>query len=252
MIDAILEFLQNYWNAAIEILLLAVAFYRLYLFFRGTRGARVLTRLAAFLILVTLVSQILNLTVISWLARSASAFLAISLVVIFQPECRRLMEGLHRGRQLVAPATKEKESITVIADIVFELSSRQTGALIAIARADQTTIQSLGGVDLDSKISKELLLTIFSPTTPLHDGGVIIRGDRLLTAACTFPVSQREDPDYTFGQRHRAGLGFSEQSPVVVIVVSEETGHISICDRGNIERGFRLGQFETRLSELLL
>ena len=249
--DSITTFLRNNWNAGIEILLLAVGIYYAYLYFRGTRGARVLTWLAILFIVLTLVSQLLNLVVISWLLRSLSAFLAIALVVIFQPELRRAMAELGSG-SLFASATQKKETIDVITETVFELSNRQIGALIAVERDTGIRSYAESGVNLDSEISKELLLTIFFPKTPLHDGGVIVRDDRILAAACIFPVSQREDLDRTFGLRHRAGLGLSEESDAVAIVVSEETGHISICFRGRIERGFKLGQFEQRLSELLL
>jgi diadenylate cyclase len=251
MIDAILEFLQNYWNAAIEIALLAMAIYYGYLYFRGTRGAKVLTGLAILFISLTLVSQILNLTVISWLLRSLTAFLAIALVVIFQPELRRALAELGSS-QFFSSATQKRETIDVITDAVFELASKQTGALLAIER--DTAIRSFAesGVSIDCEISQELLLTIFFPKTPLHDGGVIIRNDRIIAAACIFPVSQREDLDRTLGLRHRAGLGITEESDAIAIVVSEETGNISICHRGKIERGFKPGQFEKRLSELLL
>ena len=251
MIDAILEFLQNYWNAAIEIALLAMAIYYGYLYFRGTRGAKVLTGLAILFISLTLVSQILNLTVISWLLRSLTAFLAIALVVIFQPELRRALAELGSS-QFFSSATQKKQTIDVITDAVFELASKQTGALLAIER--DTAIRSFAesGVSIDCEISQELLLTIFFPKTPLHDGGVIIRNDRIIAAACIFPVSQREDLDRTLGLRHRAGLGITEESDAIAIVVSEETGNISICHRGKIERGFKPGQFEKRLSELLL
>jgi diadenylate cyclase len=250
MIDAILEFLQNYWNAAIEIALLAMAIYYGYLYFRGTRGAKVLTGLAILFISLTLVSQILNLTVISWLLRSLTAFLAIALVVIFQPELRRALAELGSS-QFFSSATQKRETIDVITDAVFELASKQTGALLAIER--DTAIRSFAesGVSIDCEISQELLLTIFFPKTPLHDGGVIIRNDRIIAAACIFPVSQREDLDRTLGLRHRAGLGITEESDAIAIVVSEETGNISICHRGKIERGFKPGQFEKRLSELL-
>jgi diadenylate cyclase len=251
MINAILDFLQNYWNAAIEIVFLAVAIYYGYLYFRGTRGAKVLTGLAILFITLTLVSQILNLTVISWLLRSLTAFLAIALVVIFQPELRRALAELGSS-QFFSSTTQKKETIDIITEAVFELASKQTGALLAIER--DTAIQSFAesGVSIDCEISQELLLTIFFPKTPLHDGGVIIRNDRIIAAACIFPVSQREDLDRTLGLRHRAGLGISEESDAIAIVVSEETGNISICYRGRIERGFKPGQFEKRLSELLL
>jgi diadenylate cyclase len=251
MTDAVLKFLQGNWNAAIEIVLLAAAIYYGYLYFRGTRGAKVLTGLAVLFIFLTLVSQILNLTVISWLLRSLTAFLAIALVVIFQPELRRALAELG-STHFFSSSSQKKETIDLLTEAVFELASRQTGALIAIEK--DTAIRSFAesGVNLDCEVSQELLLTIFFPKTPLHDGGVIIRNDRITAAACIFPVSQREDLDRTLGLRHRAGLGITEESDAVAIVVSEETGHISICHRGKIERGFKPGQFEARLSKLLL
>jgi diadenylate cyclase len=251
MINAILELLQNYWNAAIEILLLAVAIYYGYLYFRGTRGAKVLTGLAILFITLTLVSQILNLTVISWLLRSLTAFLAIALVVIFQPELRRALAELGSS-QFFSSATQKKETIDVITEAVFELASRQIGALLAIERDTAIRTFAESGVNIDCDMSQELLITIFFPKTPLHDGGVIIRNDRIIAAACVFPVSQREDLDRTLGLRHRAALGVTEESDAIAIVVSEETGNISICHRGKIERGFKPEQFEKRLSELLL
>ncbi|HKM59084.1 MAG TPA: diadenylate cyclase CdaA [Chthoniobacterales bacterium] len=251
MINLILELIGEYWNAAIEILLLAVAIYYGYLYFRGTRGAKVLTGLAILFITLTLVSQILNLTVISWLLRSLTAFVAIALVVIFQPELRRALAELGSS-QLFSSATQKKETIDIITDAVFELSNRQIGALLAIER--DTAIRSFAesGINIDCEMSEELLITIFFPKTPLHDGGVIIRNDRIIAAACIFPVSQREDLDRTLGLRHRAALGVTEESDAIAIVVSEETGSVSICHRGKIEREFKPGQFEKRLSELLM
>ena len=251
MFNAIIDFFLNYWNAAIEILLLAIAIYYGYLYFRGTRGAKVLTGLAILFITLTLVSQILNLTVISWLLRSLTAFLAIALVVIFQPELRRALAELGSS-QFFSSTTQKKETIDVLTEAVFELSNKQIGALLAIER--DTAIRSFAesGVNIDCEMSQELLLTIFFPKTPLHDGGVIIRNDRIIAAACIFPVSQREDLNRTLGLRHRAGLGITEESDAIAVVVSEETGNISICHRGKIERGFKPGQFEKRLSELLL
>src|ERR1700739_2786087 len=204
MFNAIIDFLQNYWNAAIEIVFLAVAIYYGYLYFRGTRGAKVLTGLGILFITLTLVSQILNLTVISWLLRSLTAFLAIALVVIFQPELRRALAELGSS-QFFSSSTQKKETIDVITDSVFELSSRQIGALLAIER--DTAIRSFAesGVNIDCEMSEELLITIFFPKTPLHVCGVIFRHHRIIAAACIFPISQREDLDRALGLRHRAG-----------------------------------------------
>jgi diadenylate cyclase len=251
MSNPLLQFLSANWTAGIEILLLAVSIYYGYLYFRGTRGAKVFTGLAILFIFLTLVSQILNLTVISWLLRSLTAFIAVALVVIFQPELRRALAELG-SNHFFSSARQNRETIDIVADAVFELANKQLGALIAIER--DTGIRSFAesGVNLDCEISQELLLTIFFPKTPLHDGGIIIRDDRIIAAACIFPVSQREDLDRTLGLRHRAGLGITEESDAIAIVVSEETGNVSICHRGKIERGFKPGNLEKRLGELLL
>ena len=186
MFKGILDLLLNYWNAAIEILLLAAAIYYGYLYFRGTRGAKVLTGLAILFITLTLVSQILNLTVISWLLRSLTAFLAIALVVIFQPELRRALAELGSS-QFFSSATQKKETIDVITEAVFELASRQIGALLAIERDTAIRTFAESGVNIDCDMSQELLITIFFPKTPLHDGGVIIRNDRIIASTGPTP-----------------------------------------------------------------
>src|SRR3982074_3500095 len=198
MNNPVLEFVQNNWSAGIEILLLAVAIYYAYLHFRGTRGAKVLTGLALLFLTFTLVSQILNLVVISWLLRSLTVFIAIALVVIFQPELRRALAELGSSH-FFSSVRQNRETIDIVADAVFELANKQLGALIAIER--DTGIRSFAesGVNLDCEISQELLLTIFFPKTPLHDGGIIIRDDRIIAAACIFPVSQGEDLARSFG-----------------------------------------------------
>src|SRR6516164_4554109 len=152
MFNAIIEFFLNYWNAAIEILLLAIAIYYGYLYFRGTRGAKVLTGLAILFITLTLVSQILNLTVISWLLRSLTAFLAIALVVIFQPELRRALAELGSS-QLFSSRSQKRETIDILTEAVFELSNKQIGALLAIER--DTAIRSFAesGVNIDSEMT---------------------------------------------------------------------------------------------------
>src|SRR5271156_4113148 len=189
MLDSVFQFVRENWNAAIEILLLAIAIYYGYLYFRGTRGAKVFTGLAVLFIFLTLLSQLLNLTVLSWLLRSLTAFVAIALVVIFQPELRRALAELGSS-QLFSSASQKKETIDIITDSVFELSNRQIGALLAIER--DTAIRSFAesGVNIDCDMSEELLITIFFPKTPLHDGGVIIRNDRIIAAASELPKNR--------------------------------------------------------------
>jgi len=139
-----------------------------------------------------------------------------------------------------------------LAEAVTQLASKQFGALIAIERDTSIRVYEETGVQLEADFSVELLLTIFHPKTALHDGGVIVRNGRVAAAACIFPVSQRETLDRSLGLRHRAGLGLTEESDAVAIVVSEETGGISICHRRRIERDFTPETFRKRIGEILL
>jgi len=156
------------------------------------------------------------------------------------------------SHHLFSSAFEERETIEEITDTVFELASKGFGALIAVEREISLKAFVETGVRLDSEYSKELVLTLFQPKTVLHDGGLILHNDRIVAAACIFPLTQREDLDRNLGLRHRAGLGLSEESDAVAIVVSEETGQVSICHSGLVERNLSVEKFRRRLSQLLL
>jgi diadenylate cyclase len=249
--DETLSFIRDNWTAPIEILILSVALYYIYKYLKGTRGARILIGLALVVLTLTLISQLLNLVVIGWLLRSFSVFLAIALVVIFQPELRRALTELGSHR-FFGSAFENRETIEEITDTVFELAGKGFGALIAIEREISLATISETGVVIDCDYSKELVLTIFQPKTVLHDGGLIVSNDRILAAGCIFPLTQREDIDRNLGLRHRAGLGLTEESDALAIVVSEETGQVSICHNGIIDRNLNVEKFRNQLSHLLL
>jgi diadenylate cyclase len=251
MMDQLLQLAVRGWRSAVEILLLSVGIYYGYLYFRGTRGAKVLTGLAIVFLTLTLISQLLNLVVIGWIIRSFSVFLAIALVVIFQPELRRGLAELG-GHPIFSLTSEKRETVHDLVEAVTQLASKQFGALIAIERDTSIRVYEETGVLVDADFSVELMLTIFHPKAALHDGGVIIRNGRIAAAACIFPVSQRETLDRSLGLRHRAGLGLTEESDAVAVIVSEETGSISICHRRRIERGFTPETFHKRISEILL
>jgi diadenylate cyclase len=251
MMDQLLQLAVRGWRSAIEILLLSVGIYYGYLYFRGTRGAKVLTGLAIVFLTLTLISQLLNLVVIGWIIRSFSVFLAIALVVIFQPELRRGLAELG-GHPIFSLTSEKRETVHDLVEAVTQLASKQFGALIAIERDTSIRVYEETGVLVDADFSVELMLTIFHPKAALHDGGVIVRNGRIAAAACIFPVSQRETLDRSLGLRHRAGLGLTEESDAVAVIVSEETGGISICHRRRIERGFTPETFHKRISEILL
>ena len=251
MLQEVTHFLLRSWRSAFEILLLSVGIYYGYLYFRGTRGAKVLTGLAIVFLTLTLISTLLNLVVIGWIVRSFSVFLLIALVVIFQPELRRGLAELG-GHPIFSLTSEKRETVHDLVEAVAQLANKQFGALIAIERDTSIRVYEETGVVIDSELSVELMLTIFHPKAALHDGGVIIRNGRIAAAACIFPVSQRETLDRSLGLRHRAGLGITEESDAVAVVVSEETGSISICHRRRIERNFTPETFRQRISEILL
>jgi diadenylate cyclase len=189
--------------------------------------------------------------VIRWLIGRYSVFLVVALVVIFQPELRRAFAELG-SRSFFSSNKQNKQTLDRLCDCVLELASKQYGALIAIERDIGLRSYAETGVDLDSNFSPELMATIFHPKTALHDGGVILRDDRIVAAACIFPVSQRESLDRSFGLRHRAGLGLSEETDAIAIVVSEETGSISLCVGRRIKRGLTAAELRRKLGQVLL
>lgn len=251
MLETVWNFIVANWRTPVEIGILATVLYYIYLYLRGTHGARILIGLALVFLTLTFISQVFDLVVIGWILRSLSVFLAIALVVIFQPELRRALTDLG-SHPFFTSAFEKRETIEDVTDTVFELSSKGFGALIAIEREIDLKPFIETGVNVDADYSKELVMTIFQPKTVLHDGGVIVRNDRVVAAACIFPLTQREDLDRNLGLRHRAALGLSEESDAVCITVSEETGHVSICHSGVLERNLTLDKFRRRLSQLLL
>jgi diadenylate cyclase len=250
MFEKIGDFLASSWTSAVEILIIAAVLYFSYRNLHRTYGARIMIGLAMVFLSLVLVSQLLNLVVIGWILRSLSVFLAIALVVIFQPELRRALTDLG-SHPFFSPGFEKSEVIEDLADTVFELASKGFGALLAIEREISLKPFVETGVQLDAEYTKELVLTIFQPKTVLHDGGVIVRKERLVAAACIFPLTQREDLDRDLGLRHRAALGLSEESDAVAITVSEETGQISICHGGVLERNLKPDEFRGLLTRLL-
>jgi diadenylate cyclase len=226
-----------------------VVYYYIFLFFKGTRGAQVLVGLVLALLTLLLLTRVLSLDVLTWILQRFYVALGVALLVIFQPEIRRALAEL--GRQpSFAVSSDKRDVIDHVIQAVELLSEHKIGALIAIEREIGTRTIQESGVKLDAKIVPELLATIFYPHTPLHDGGVIISDNRIRAAGCVFPLSQNAEIQKTLGTRHRAAMGLSEETDAVVIVVSEETGSISVCYRGRMSRGIdgeRVRRFLTAL-----
>ncbi len=234
----------------IEILILAAVFYFLVKFFRGTRGAAILTGLAILFAFLMLITKFTNLLVLNWLLQKIMVYLALALIVIFQPEIRRALARLGRRSHFMAGKTRGALADPVT-EAVLLMASRKIGALIAIEREVETkTIQNTG-TPMSSEVSTELLASIFYPGTPLHDGGVIISADRIAAAGCVFPLTQTDNLTRDLGTRHRAAIGLTEETDAMVIVVSEETGVISIAHNGRLKRGFDGPQLHRALTAFL-
>ena len=250
--EVVLEFLQEHWRSAVEILILWVFIYQFYRTFRATRGARILVGLAMIFVALTLASQLLQLEVMQFIITRVAVVAALALLIIFQPELRMALARLGSSRLWSFNITQQEEFLSSVADAVWQLSKKRYGALFAIERSISLKDQIETGVEINGDLSSELALTIFHPKTALHDGGVVLSGERIVAASCVFSVSQTEIGDRSMGLRHRAAIGLTEESDAVTIVVSEETGAVSICVDGRIERNMDEDGFRDRLEEIFL
>lgn len=231
----------------VDIALVSYLFYRAYQFIRGSVAARMLFGLF-FILLLSLIADLFSLSGISWIFSNLKTVWVIAFVIIFQPEFRRLL--LYIGQNPIIQKLVEVESPRFIEEVVgaaSELATKNFGALIVILR--ETGIKSVveTGIPIQAQVSKPLLLSIFNPRSPLHDGAIIIEGDVILAAKCQLPLTQNPKLDPALGMRHRAALGLSEQTDTLILVVSEETGTISIADDGVLTRGISEEHLERQL-----
>jgi diadenylate cyclase len=234
----------------LDIFLVAAVIYGILLLLRGTQAVQLLRGVILLALVIAVVGSIAGLTGFNWLMRNAAQALVVIVAVVLQPELRRGLERLGRAGGLSLWAGREIAIDQVVAEIAAAchwLSERRHGALIVIER--ETGLQSLieTGVRIDSVVTEELIQTIFFPNTPLHDGAIIIRGDRIIAAAAVLPLAEIIVSDAHLGTRHRAAVGVTEQTDAVTIVVSEETGIISMARNGRIVRHLD----QQRLSALL-
>jgi diadenylate cyclase len=235
----------------VDILLVTLIIWGLLYLVKGTRAVSLMRGVILLVIAVVLASNFLSLTAFNWLIRNSLPALLVAVPVIFQPELRRALERLGRGGGLISLPSSETGAIKVsrhIARASQLLAQRKHGALIVLER--ETGLQEYvdTGVPIDGEVSTELLLTIFQPNTVLHDGAAIIRGDRVVAAACILPLAEISRVSRGLGLRHRAAVGITEQSDAVAAVVSEETGIISVARYGRLVRQ----PDEPRLRETLL
>lgn len=250
-INIVWPYIENGWRPALEVMILAVAIYYTSRFLRGTRGWPVVIGFVVLLLALALVTEILDLQVLRSLLGYGSAFFAFAVLIIFQPELRRLLAELG-NLPLFSTAHEQRESIEVIIQTCERLSEVKIGALIAIEQAIQLHEAVESGVPVDCEATPEMLETIFFPNNAIHDGGVIIKGDRIAYAACIFPLTQRQDLNKSLGTRHRAAIGLSEETDAVVVAVSEETGMISHAYKGQLVRGVTLEELRAFLTSIIV
>lgn len=234
-----LDYIATVWKPLVEIILLWYAFYLVLIFVKETRAFQVLKGLIILIIIVivttTFLSQRLGLHTLNWIIEKFFALLVLTFLIIFQPELR---QGLARiGEQgLFSAFIIEEHIIEEIVNTSFVLAKRKMGALIAIERENTLKPYTETGISLDSQVSQELLTTIFTPNAPLHDGGAIIRGERVVAAGCLFPLSDSPRISRSLGTRHRAAIGLTEETDALVVIISEETGTVSLAINGRLTR----------------
>lgn len=244
--DSIVAYIKSLQSNPFElitlILDLSIVVFLLYCFFKIVKGSRAwqLIKGIALLILATWVSGLLNLKILNWILTGIMNLGVIAIIVIFQPELRRALEQL--GTNKLAQffgiekdlATKAKEDIYKIVIAATELSKTKTGALIVIERDIKIQDIIATGIPMNAEVSPQLLVNIFVPKTPLHDGAAVISGNKIAAAACVLPLADDKDIAKELGTRHRAAIGISRESDSIVVVVSEETGKISVAKDGTL------------------
>jgi diadenylate cyclase len=241
---------QIRWQDIVDVILMSIILYRLLLIIKGTKAAHMLMGLGV-LLLASLLSRHFELYTVDWLIQSFWAQIVIAIIILFQPEIRRALAQMGETQLFqTLTSAEELKSLDEIVRATIALANKKIGALIAIER--DTSLRDFVeiGTILDAKVSKEVLLSIFHPTSPIHDGAVVIKGNRIVAAGCFLPITMSSDISKALGTRHRAGLGLSEETDAVVIIVSEETGTISMAIKGNFETHLDMGTLRDVLTDL--
>lgn len=249
---SILDYLSN----IIDILLVWFVIYKILTLIRGTKAVQLLKGIFV-IIIVRGFSGVLGFHTLSWMMEQALTWGFLAVIIIFQPELRRALEQLGRGRffsrrSLAQEDEEQMHLIESMAKAVNYMAKRRIGALISIERETGMTDYIGTGIPLNSKVSSELLINIFIPNTPLHDGAVIIQKNQIAAAACYLPLSESPFISKELGTRHRAALGISEVTDSLTIVVSEETGSVSVTKNGELHRDLSAEEFQQLLEKELL
>jgi diadenylate cyclase len=242
---------MKYLASVVDILLVWYVIYKLIMVIRGTKAVQLLKGIFVILI-VRVVSEFFGLKTLSWMMEQAITWGFLAIIIIFQPELRRALEQLGRGKFFSRSSSQEDEdqekTVNAIIKATDYMAKRRIGALISIERETGMGDYIETGIPLNSNISSELLINIFIPNTPLHDGAVIIQKSYVAAAACYLPLSESPFISKELGTRHRAALGISEVTDSVTVVVSEETGGISVTKNGELHRDLDADTFREMLS----
>jgi diadenylate cyclase len=235
----------------IDIAIVAFVAYHLLLLLRGRRAMQMLVSLFV-IVVVGFVARWLEFDALNWVMSGLRGIWAIIFVILFQDEIRRLLGQVGQSR-LLRPFVKfeEQEAVDAVVSAAQAMSQKKIGALMVLERSARLTNYYQTGVVLNSPVVSTLLVSIFTPLTPLHDGAAIIKGDQIVAARCTLPLSQNPYFVHTLGTRHRAAVGLTEETDAVIVVVSEETGEMSLALAGQISRGLSVAALRDRLTQLL-
>jgi diadenylate cyclase len=242
--------LQYVGRFIVEITILTVTFYYAFMFIRGTRGWPVVIGFSVVLVM-TVLSRVFQLEVLSFLLQCFIAILAVAVLVIFQPELRRMLAELG-NLPFFYTAREQRENIEVIVQAAERLAEARIGALIAVEQSIQLQDVVESGITVDCEATPEMIETIFFPNNAIHDGGIVIQEDRIAFAACIFPLTQRQDLSKSLGTRHRAAIGLTEETDAVVVAVSEETGAISYAYKGHLVRGVTSEELRSFLTSVFV
>lgn len=246
--------LKTYLSNIVDIALVWFVIYKLILVIRGTKAVQLLKGITV-IILVSILSYYLELNTLYWMMKQTLTWGFLAVIIIFQPELRRALEQLGRGSIFSRSSHPEETEQEAVLDAVVKateyMAKRRIGALISIGRETGMSDYIETGILMDAHVSSELLINIFIPNTPLHDGAVIMQNDKIKAAACYLPLSESPFISKELGTRHRAALGISEVTDSLTVVVSEETGHISLTKNGELHRDLKPAQLEEMLKKEL-
>jgi len=235
----------------IDVAIVAFVTYHLLLLLRGRRAMQMLVSLFV-IVVVGFIARWLQFDALNWVMSGLKGIWAIIFVILFQDEIRRLLGQVGQSkllRQFVK--FEEQEAVDAVVAAAQAMGQKRIGALMVLERTARLTNYYTTGVMLNSPVVTSLLVSIFTPLTPLHDGAVIIKGDQIVAARCTLPLSQNPYFVHTLGTRHRAAVGLTEETDAVIVVVSEETGEMSLALAGQVSRGLSASSLRERLTQLL-